>query len=223
MTTFATSALIMRGLLIAATELEILPVKETIRELKNWDLLITGVGGVQATYRIMQHLSKNRPDLMVQVGIAGSLDVQLPISSVVIVEMDCFGDLGVVENEKRRSVFDLGLIPTHQTPFQKGWLVNPYRDLINRAGLETVKAITVNEITTSPKDIRHFRGALGASVESQEGAAFHYVALMEQIPFLQIRSISNIVGERDREKWEIENAVQNLALVTNQLIQTIYS
>ncbi len=223
MTTFATSALIMRGLLIAATELEILPVKETVREHENWDMLITGVGGVQATYRIMQHLSKNRPDLMLQVGIAGSLDVKLPISSVVTVEMDCFGDLGVVENEKRKSVFDLGLSPSNQTPFQDGWLINPSRDLINRAGLETVKAVSVNEITTNPNDIRHFREALGASVESQEGAAFHYVALLEHIPFLQIRSISNAVGERDKKKWEIEKAVQNLASVTNQFIQTIYS
>jgi futalosine hydrolase len=213
----------MRGLLIAATELEIWPVMETIREHENWDLLITGVGGVQAAYRIMQHLSKNRPDLMLQVGIAGSLDVQWPISSVVTVEMDCFGDLGVVENEKRRSVFDLGLIPSNEKPFQDGWLINSSRDLISRAGLETARAVTVNEITTNPNDIRHFREVLGASVESQEGAAFHYVALMEHIPFLQIRGISNVVGERDKKKWEIEKAVQNLASVTNQFIQTIYS
>jgi hypothetical protein len=31
------------------------------------------------------------------------------------------------------------------------------------------------------------------------------------------------VGERDKKKWEIEKAVQNLASVTNQFIQTIYS
>jgi futalosine hydrolase len=43
-----------------------------------------------------------------------------------------------------------------------------------------------------------------------EGAAFHYVCLLEKIPFLQLRSISNLIGERDKTKWKMEKAIQNL-------------
>jgi futalosine hydrolase len=43
-----------------------------------------------------------------------------------------------------------------------------------------------------------------------EGAALHYVCLQENIPFLQIRSISNRVGERDKAKWEFKEAIKNL-------------
>jgi futalosine hydrolase len=43
-----------------------------------------------------------------------------------------------------------------------------------------------------------------------EGAAFHYVCLMKQIPFIQIRSISNKVGERDKRKWKMKHAIERL-------------
>ncbi len=46
--------------------------------------------------------------------------------------------------------------------------------------------------------------------ESMEGAALHYVCLMEKIPFLQIRSVSNITGERDKSKWKLKEARESL-------------
>lgn len=47
-------------------------------------------------------------------------------------------------------------------------------------------------------------------VESMEGAAFHYVCLQQQIPFIQLRSISNEIGERDKSKWEMKKAITQL-------------
>ena len=46
--------------------------------------------------------------------------------------------------------------------------------------------------------------------ETMEGAALHYVCLQQNLPFLQIRSISNEVGERDKSKWKIKEAVEDL-------------
>jgi futalosine hydrolase len=43
-----------------------------------------------------------------------------------------------------------------------------------------------------------------------EGAAVHYVGLMENVPFLQLRSISNLVGERDKKKWKLPLSIKNL-------------
>jgi len=47
-------------------------------------------------------------------------------------------------------------------------------------------------------------------VESMEGAAFHYVCLLEKINFLQLRAISNRVGERDKSKWKLKESIENL-------------
>ena len=43
-----------------------------------------------------------------------------------------------------------------------------------------------------------------------EGAALHYVSLMEKIPFIQIRSISNYIAERNKRNWNMKEAVENL-------------
>ena len=75
-----------------------------------------------------------------------------------------------------------------------------------------VNAVTVNEISTDEKRIEFYRNSLGADIESMEGAALHYVALSENIPFLQMRSLSNFVGERDKNKWVMDIAIANLNL-----------
>jgi len=55
-------------------------------------------------------------------------------------------------------------------------------------------------------------------VESMEGAAFMYCCLMQSVPCLQIRGISNLIELRDREKWDIELAIRN---VTEKILQII--
>jgi futalosine hydrolase len=59
---------------------------------------------------------------------------------------------------------------------------------------------------------------LSPHVESMEGAAFHYVCLHQKINFLQLRSISNYVGERDKSKWELKKSIENL---NSELIKII--
>ena len=53
-------------------------------------------------------------------------------------------------------------------------------------------------------------GKYNPVTESMEGAAFHYVCLKQKIPFLQLRSISNYAGERDKSKWDIEKSILHL-------------
>jgi len=46
--------------------------------------------------------------------------------------------------------------------------------------------------------------------ESMEGAALHYVCISENVPFVQIRSISNYIGERNKQKWDMMNSIVNV-------------
>ena len=54
-----------------------------------------------------------------------------------------------------------------------------------------------------------------------EGAALHYVCLCEKIPFLQLRCVSNYVGERDKSKWEMTEAISNLNIELNKIIEIL--
>ena len=52
----------------------------------------------------------------------------------------------------------------------------------------------------------------------------NYVCLMEKIPFLQIRSVSNELGERDKTRWKLSEALLHLneaLIVLIQKLQTV--
>ena len=76
--------------------------------------------------------------------------------------------------------------------------------------LRQVRGISVNEITTDPARIEWVQQNLSPVVESMEGGALHYTCLQESIPFLQIRSVSNEIGIRDKTKWDVPTAIRCL-------------
>jgi len=92
--------------------------------------------------------------------------------------------------------------------------------LLKRNSLKKVAAISVNQITSSPQTIRLYEAKYKPVVESMEGAALHYVCLMEKTPFLQLRGISNYIGERNKKNWKIKESVANL---NNELIRLLNS
>jgi futalosine hydrolase len=201
----------MEVLLCAATRFEIEPTIQYLasENITNIDILITGVGLLSATYQITKAVSRKRPQLILQAGIAGTFDSNLQLGSVVLVESETIGDLGVMEQGMFRSVFDMKLVQENDTPWSHGSLLNA-SEILNQSKLQKVRSVSINEITTLPSRIEHYKSSLGATVESMEGAALHYVGLLENIPFLQVRSLSNFAGERDKSKWVINVAIEKL-------------
>ena len=205
-------------LLCAATPHEIVPLNDFLQSqtLHQVRTLITGVGLTATTYQITKAISKKTFDLIIQAGIAGSFDFNLALGEVVAVTGESIGDLGVQENGRFVSLFGMGLEDKNAFPWTEGWLVNQ-SPILESCSLKTVKAVSVNQISTSDSSIFYYK-SIGANTESMEGAALHYVALLEGVPFLQLRSISNYAGERDKNKWRIKEAISNLNHQLKQLL-----
>jgi futalosine hydrolase len=115
-----------------------------------------------------------------------------------------------VELERLKTLFDLNLVPQDQYPYKKGWLINTNKEVLKKTKLKIVKGISVNQISTSKQMIKFYRDVFDPVTESMEGAALHYVCLMENVPFVQIRSISNYIGERNKKKWDMMDSIMNL-------------
>lgn len=186
------------------------------------DILITGIGLTAATYHLTRQLSLRRYDMVLQAGVAGSLNDKLKPAEVVVVERETIADQSVVELGRLKTLFDLELVPRDKFPFSNGWVVNNNADLLKSANLRMVKGITVNQITTDEKIIGFYRKEFDADVESMEGAALHYVCVSESVPFIQFRSISNQVGERDKKNWNMTESVDNLNKSLKDFISRIY-
>ena len=199
-------------LVVAATAKEINPFIELTRtgEINNADILISGIGLTASAYHLAKQLALKKYDLVIQAGVAGCFDLRIPLGAVVAVKQDAIADQSVIELQKLKTLFDLNLVPQDQYPYKKGWLINPNKEALKKTKLKIVKGISVNQISTSKQMIKFYRDLFDPVTESMEGAALHYVCLMENVPFVQIRSISNYIGERNKQKWDMMNSIVNL-------------
>lgn len=182
---------------------------ENLHQPLQTEQLITGVGQLQTAYCLLKKIYTHRPDFIIQAGIGGSPDAA-HIGKVFGIRSEQLADLGVEEKTGFKSIYDLNLGERDHFPFSNGLLKNPYARLMQWSGFSLLDGITVNEVSTNPARIRTLKQKVSCFVESMEGAALHYVCLMEKIPFLQIRSVSNVLGERDKARWKISEALLHL-------------
>lgn len=184
-------------------------------------ILITGVGMPITLFQLTHYCDLHKVDMILQAGIAGSFQTETPLGMTYAIENEYFGDLGVEENTHFFDLFDKNFLEPDQKPFTNKALRNPSVHDLNKIQLPIVNAITVNEISTRPERISQLKEKYQPTLESMEGAALHLTALQLNIAFLQIRAVSNYVGERDKSKWNIPSAIENLNNKTLALINAL--
>ncbi len=224
----------MKILLIAATEAEIAPLTEYIEPFRtpangqsyafgNADisLLITGVGMVATAYNLTKELVKDQYDMVLQVGVGGAFSNSIAIGDVVVVERDRFADFGAEDNGKYIDIFNLGLLQANEKPFTNRWLEVPATEWFAEFGLKKVNGVTVNTVSGTVATIGRIIDSCNPDVESMEGAAMHYVCLLEGVQFVQIRAISNYVEPRDKSKWQMGKAIKNLNDVLKVFVDSL--
>lgn len=211
----------MNILLASATEFEVdfANINHTVTD-KNILLtkLVTGVGVPNAMYHLTKAILINKYDFVIQAGIGGTTIKNIELGNVVIIEADTFADVGIYEKGAFSTLFDNGFADKNKFPYKDGWLKN---NIILDIDLPHYRSITVNTITDDKDAIANQNKLFNAGVESMEGATLHFVCLMHSIPFLQVRSISNVVGERDKSKWQIKKAISNLNKALPNIINSI--
>jgi futalosine hydrolase len=205
----------MRVIITAATNLELAGCAKKVSQVfKKSKLKIsfhaTGIGMLASGVKLTQLATTHKPDLIIQMGIAGSYIKTEPLGKVMVVGSESIADLGVREKGIFIDLFDSQLLKDNEAPFKKRKLTNPAIRSLNVLKSDMVAAVTINEITTSPKRIKEIIAAHNPVLESMEGAALHYVGGLTKTPFIQIRAISNYVGERNKAKWKLKESIEQL-------------
>jgi futalosine hydrolase len=214
----------LKILFVAATsaEAETLSKINGIVDLKDFyrfgdfaiEVLITGIGGMSTAWSLKQWFDNNpRPNLVINIGIAGSYNACYKVGDVVMPVTDCFADFGIENSDNEfLSVFGAGLIGKDEYPYKAGWMKADLRSFKNLDKVVPfVKAVTVNTATGSTSSVEKITNKFNPDIETIEGATFFYICAMEKIPFLAVRAISNKVESRDKSKWNIPLALNNLA------------
>ena len=194
-------------LLVAATEAEISPLLNTgfivgdnYHNRHRITILITGVGMVATAYAMGKQLAKATYQLAINPGIAGSFKRSLALGDIVQVEQDAFAELGAEDGGQFIPIDTLGFGTAVQYPV-KG---SP------ETGLPLAKAITVNKVHGHIPTIKKTVQQYNPDIESMEGAAFFYACAQNNVSCVQVRAISNVVEQRNRDNWNIPLAIKKL-------------
>lgn len=167
-------------------------VAATERELGHvhrFDTLCCGIGPVEAAARTAQALAERTPDAVLHIGIAGARAIE-PLSIVL-------GSASVYEDASG--------------PLVESRL-EPDAALLDRLRASLPDA-HVLPIGTSAR----LGGASACEVEAMEGFGVLRACALAGIPALELRVISNAIGEPDRAKWRFDEAFALLGAALDRL------
>jgi futalosine hydrolase len=237
-----------RLLLITATRLEAQPLRNTLVNLEKIDFSLgelwrgflpafganspsplqvhlahLGIGKVNTAAGLALAIERLKPTAVMQFGIGGAyVNSFASIGMVMAATHDVHIDSGVRTADGWQDMEKVGfalleknnqryynLFPTDKT------LTQLFVDALN---IPTGIFATSETITGTFDESTAIQKQFDVSVESMEGAAAAQVCLALGVPFAEVRSVSNIVGERDKKHWDIAKAVKR---VNDAVLQTL--
>src|SRR2546421_10133625 len=179
----------------------ILVVGATDRELAGAagaDVLVCGIGPVEAAATTARTLAERRPDALIHVGIAGAKLLEPPalVLGSEAVYCDIAGDPDAVLPRVDR--------------------VEPDARLLAAAGRALPEAHVLPIATCA-----RVGGGTSCDVEAMEGFGVLRAAALAGVPAVELRAVSNAVGESNRARWRIDDALAALREAVPRLLEAL--
>jgi futalosine hydrolase len=178
--------------------MRVLVVAATARELSGHEGLACGIGPVEAAAQTARALADQRPDAVLHVGLAGGLGLEP--GTLVLGTESVYADIAAA-------------IPVVDRAEPNGELLAALREAFPEAPavpIATRAAVSARHDADSP-----FR------VEAMEGFAVLRACELAGVPAVEVRVISNELGEPDRARWELERALDALAEALPRLLDAV--
>ncbi|EXX86866.1 hypothetical protein BG53_03345 [Paenibacillus darwinianus] len=212
-----------RVLIMTAVEAERDAVLRGLRGAKEVDVMLAGVGAASAAAHTARALTASGPyGLVVSAGIGGGFAGRAEVGSIVIADAIVAADLGAETGEGFSSLDELGF-GTTRMPVAAS-LADRLQAALSAAGLPACSGpvLTVATVTGTAETARELSVRVpGAAAEAMEGYGVAAAAAMFGLPALEIRTISNAVGPRDRSAWRIPDALAALEAASSTLREVL--
>jgi futalosine hydrolase len=191
-------------------------------------LCIGGMGKVNAAHAATI-LSGFNPSAIINFGIGGAYpSSRANIGDVAIAQKEIAGDEGVITLDGFKNTEYIG-IPSLQTMTSVIYTTYPAQEPLVKLAFQTILTglqgrgnsvhmgpfVTLSTCTGTMARARELEERYHGLCENMEGVAVAQVATLHNIPWIEVRGISNIVEDRDLQKWDITsaaNAVQQAVL-----------
>ncbi len=212
-------------LLIAATQLEMAPFLDGFENRKGVECLVTGVGLLETSVILAKRLSVKESVVqrVIQFGVCGAYPgTGASLLDICVAENEILGDLGICSGDRIQG-FDGAHFSTSgaislRSPFQDRCLEVLGR---NQVSFYQGNFVTVNCVSGTEKRGILLRDEHNALCENMEGAAAARVSMAYDVPFFEIRCVSNMVEDRDLSRWKLAEAARKSAGVAAVLAQEL--
>jgi futalosine hydrolase len=231
--------------LIAAVELETEPVRRRLDDMRTltigrkpaWRgrladepvvLLAGGMGKTNAAQALTALLEREEVRGVISFGVGGAYPQSgLDVGGIALATTEIYGDEGVDAPEGWLSTEAIGIplvdraeqpcyneIPLDAEP------VSSAARALERAGIRCVAGPFVTVSTCSGTAARGtlLRRRFGAVCETMEGAACAHVAALYEVPFVELRGISNLVEDRNLSRWALRAAAEAAARAVEAVV-----
>ncbi|HSV65190.1 MAG TPA: futalosine hydrolase [Mycobacteriales bacterium] len=141
-------------------------------------------------------------DLVVCAGIAGGFAGRAAVGDVVVASRVVHADLGADSPGGFLGLAELGF---GETEHELGPTL--VATAAARTGGTVGPVLTVSTATGTDDRAALLAGRHRAVAEAMEGAGVHAAARAYGVPMLEVRTVSNLVGRRDRASWNVPGAL----------------
>jgi futalosine hydrolase len=166
----------------------VLVVAATERELGGHEGLACGIGPVEAAAATARALAEQGPDAVVHVGLAGG--VGLGTGTLVVGTESVYVDIGAAIPVIARIGPDETLLAAIRAAFPDA----------------PALPIATSAAVSAPSDTV----TQGFRVEAMEGFGVLRACALAGVPAVEVRAISNELGEGDRSRWDLEHGLEVL-------------
>ncbi len=180
-------------------------------------LCVGGMGKVNAAHAATLLFTQFTPASLVVFGIGGAYPSSgAGVGEIALAREEIAGDEGVLTPDGFRDATSIG-IPLLKTAGARIFTTYPAPEALHARSLRTLTAqaglvvhtgafVTLSTCTGTAARARELEQRYHALCENMEGAAAAHVAEQHNIPWVEVRGISNIVEDRDLSKWDIPKA-----------------
>jgi predicted 5'-methylthioadenosine/S-adenosylhomocysteine nucleosidase len=174
----------------------VLLVAATERELGGHEGLACGIGPVEAAAATARVLADNTPDAVLHVGLAGGVDLEA--GTLVLGTESVYVDIAAAIPVVSRVEPDPALLAAIRAAFPEAPALP----------IATSAAVSGASDTVSQ----------GFRVEAMEGFGVLRACALAGVPAVEVRAISNELGEADRSRWELERGLEALHAALPRLL-----
>jgi futalosine hydrolase len=185
-----------------------------VSERSNVEIFACGIGPVEAASGTARRLALGHYEAAINAGIGGAFRGSAKVGDAVLISDETYADFGL-EGEGELS------LPGGATLVERERADPALLARCLTLRIPLGRGLTVAQVTATDATAARLSARYRSDVESMEGFSVLRAAAVARIPALEVRGISNYVGDRSRGEWNFAAGARATAVALEAVLDRL--